>query len=76
MEHFKISNTKPSNIRILYTEFISNDSGYISSDIILADIVEIEVGVDLIGDLSKITIMVSPNGSVINLKKVWNRNRI
>jgi hypothetical protein len=49
MEHFKISNTKPSNIRILYTEFISNDSGYISSDIILADIVEIEVGVDLIG---------------------------
>jgi hypothetical protein len=28
-----------------------NDSGYISSDIILADIVEIEVGVDLIGDL-------------------------
>jgi subtilisin-like proprotein convertase family protein len=47
-----------------------NDSGYISSDIILADIVEIEVGVDLIGDLSKITInLVSPNGSVINLKK-------
>jgi hypothetical protein len=52
-----------------------NDSGYISSDIILADIVEIEVGVDLIGDLLTIN-LVSPNGSVTNLKKVWNRNRI
>ncbi len=42
----------------------------ISSDIIVSDIVEIEVGVDLTGDLSKITInLVSNTGAIINLKK-------
>jgi hypothetical protein len=46
------------------------EAGYISSDIIIEDIVEIEVGVKLIGELSKLTInLVSPSGSIINLKK-------